>query len=581
MEKLGVDPKYLYHDNDYQSQHKGNIVENHCQQNRLNILFMNLIQLLLRTSPMAMAVAILAGGLSGGGSARLIALVNEVIGGRQEITAPFLWGFLGLFAVVLGAGYLSQLLLIRLAQGALFDLRLVLAQKLLDCPLRQLEDLGSHRLFAALTADIEAIAAAFTVVPFLCIDLAIVGGSLMYLGWLSLPLLMLMLMFLALATITYQLIAQRARRFLVIAREEQGQLFKHLRGIIHGIKELKLHQQRRQVFLADELRQTAASYRRSNVLGMGIFAGAASWGQLIFFVVISVFLFVVPQFSALEMALISSYILTIIYLNGPLENLMRRLPILSRASVALDKVESFGFMLNQHQEPPSLQDLTPTWQTLELKNVTYCYDRGDDTPPFTVGPINLSFMRPEVVFLIGGNGSGKSTLAKLVTGLYPPSSGQIMLDGKDISDRNREAYRQQFSAIFADFYLFDRLLALDSPRQIEQAQNYLIALQLDHKVHIRAGELSTIDLSQGQRKRLALLTAYLEDRPVYLFDEWAADQDPQFKSVFYTQILPELKRQKKLILAITHDDKYFHLADRILKLDNGQLAAHSMAQFMP
>ncbi|MEA5452800.1 cyclic peptide export ABC transporter [Leptolyngbya sp. CCNP1308] len=541
---------------------------------------MNLLYLLLRTSPVAMAVAVVAGGLSGGGSARLVALVNEVVTGRQGVTGPFLWGFFGLLAGVVVAGYLSQLLLIRLAQGALFDLRLVLARQLLDCPLRQLEDLGSHRLFAALTADIETIASAFTVVPFLCIDLAIVGGSLIYLGWLSLPLLLVMVAFIALATVTYQLIARRARRFLVAARDEQDRLFKHLRGIIHGIKELKLHHQRRQVFLNEDLCQSAATYRHFNVLGMGIFAGAASWGQLIFFAIISVFLFVVPRFSPLEMALLASYILTIIYLSGPLENLMRRLPILSRASVALDKVESFGFMLNQCQEPPSPAPLAPTWQRLELTHVTYSYDRGADATPFTVGPFSLAFSRPEVVFLIGGNGSGKSTLAKLITGLYPPTTGQIWLDGNAIAEGNREAYRQQFSAIFADFYLFDRLLALDSPEQMAQANTYLTALQLDHKVHLRAGELSTTDLSHGQRKRLALLTAYLEDRPVYLFDEWAADQDPQFKTVFYTQILPELKRRKKLVLAITHDDKYFHLADRILKLENGQLVEQSVAQIL-
>ena len=539
---------------------------------------MNLISLLLRTSPIAMAVAIMAGGLSGGGSARLVALVNEVIAGRQATTASFFWGFLGLLAVVLVAGYLSQLLLIRLGQGALLNLRLRLARQMLDCPLRQLEDMGSHRLFASLTADVETIASAFTVVPFLCIDLAIVGGSLLYLGWLSVPLLLVMVAFLLLATVTYQLIAQRARRFLVTARNEQDRLFKHLRSLIHGIKELKLHQQRRQVFLTDELQQTAATYRRFNVLGMVIFAGAASWGQLIFFAIISVFLFVVPQFSTLDRTLLSSYVLTVIYLNGPLENLMRRLPILSRASVALDKVESFGCMLNQSSEPPSIESLSTSWHHLELKNVIHRYDRVADTPPFTVGPINLVFTRPEVVFLIGGNGSGKSTLAKLITGLYPPSSGQITLDDNNIIDANREAYRQQFSSIFADFYLFDRLLALDSPQQIEQANAYLMALQLDHKVHIQDGQLSDIDLSQGQRKRLALLTAYLEDRPVYLFDEWAADQDPHFKTVFYTQILPELKRRKKLILAITHDDKYFHLADRILKLENGQIAENSIIQ---
>jgi putative pyoverdin transport system ATP-binding/permease protein len=96
-------------------------------------------------------------------------------------------------------------------------------------------------------------------------------------------------------------------------------------------------------------------------------------------------------------------------------------------------------------------------------------------------------------------------------------------------------------------------------------------LQLSHKVQVKDGSLSTTELSQGQRKRLALLTAYLDDRPIYLFDEWVADQDPFFREVFYQQILPELKKRDKAVLVISHDDRYFHLCDRLIKLDYGQI----------
>ncbi|MGP1384406.1 MAG: cyclic peptide export ABC transporter [Thainema sp.] len=544
---------------------------------------MNLIHLLLRTSRFGISAAIIAGILSGGGSARLVALVNEVVNGRQMVTAEFLAYFFGLLLVVLVAGYISQLMLIRLAQGALLQLRLMLTRQILGCPLRRLEELGSHRLLAALTSDIEVISSAFSVIPFLCIDLAIVVGSLVYLAWLSLPLFLIMFAFIALATVTYQLIARRARRFLVQAREEQNQLFHHFRGIVNGTKELKLHYQRRQVFIADDLHQTASRYRHHNIMGMGIFAGAASWGQFLFFGILSLFLFVLPQQWNLPSPLVSSYILTIIYLTTPLENLMRRLPILSRASVALDQVESFGLMLHRWLEPPSTHVMPQQqdWQHLELRGVTHTYANDRDSNPFTLGPLHLTFYPREVVFIIGGNGSGKSTLAKLITGLYTPEAGEIWLDGKPVTDCDREAYRQQFSAIFADFYLFNRLIALDNSTLLSQAQTYLADLQLDHKVQIESGTLSTTALSQGQRKRLALLTAYLEDRPIYLFDEWAADQDPQFKAIFYSEILPELKRRGKLVLVITHDDKYFHLADRILKLESGQLVESKTAHFLP
>ncbi|HEY9737473.1 MAG TPA: ATP-binding cassette domain-containing protein, partial [Trichocoleus sp.] len=170
-------------------------------------------------------------------------------------------------------------------------------------------------------------------------------------------------------------------------------------------------------------------------------------------------------------------------------------------------------------------------------------------------------------------GSGKSTLAKLLVGLYSPEAGKVCLNGSPITDQTREAYRQLFSAVFADFFLFEKLLGIDLADLDGEAQTYLERLQLAHKVRVSQGTLSTLNLSQGQRKRLALLTAYLEDRPIYLFDEWASDQDPYFREIFYHQLLPELKQRGKTVLVISHDDRYFMVADRILKLEYGQVVS--------
>ena len=172
---------------------------------------------------------------------------------------------------------------------------------------------------------------------------------------------------------------------------------------------------------------------------------------------------------------------------------------------------------------------------------------------------------------MGGNGSGKSTLAKLITGLYIPESGVVRINGNIVNDDNREWYRQHFSVVFSDFFLFERLLGITNPNLNVQAQEYLQQLRLERKVRIENDKLSTTQLSQGQRKRLALLTAYLEDRPIYLFDEWAFDQDPTFREIFYRQILPNLKQRNKAVLVISHDDHYFDLADRIIKLDYGTI----------
>jgi putative ATP-binding cassette transporter len=218
-----------------------------------------------------------------------------------------------------------------------------------------------------------------------------------------------------------------------------------------------------------------------------------------------------------------------------------------------------------------------SWGRLDLVGVTHRYRRENEEESFLLGPVDLSFEPGELVFLVGGNGSGKTTLAKLLVGLYTPESGTICLNGRPVCDADREHYRQHFAAVFGDFYLFERLVGLGRPDLDAQAADYLRHLRLDHKVTVRDGTFSTTDLSQGQRKRLALLTAYLEDRPVYLFDEWAADQDPLFKKLFYTQLLPELKARGKAVLVISHDERYFGGADRLVRLDYGKLVAEAPA----
>jgi putative pyoverdin transport system ATP-binding/permease protein len=203
--------------------------------------------------------------------------------------------------------------------------------------------------------------------------------------------------------------------------------------------------------------------------------------------------------------------------------------------------------------------------------------RPDFPPPdelergFLLGPIDLSIRAGEVTFIVGGNGSGKSTLAKVMTGLYPPQSGGIYIDDVLVTEQNQEWYREHFSSIFHDFYLFEQCLGFDRANLDREVEDYLQQLQLDRKVSVNNGVLSTIDLSQGQRKRLALLVSYLEDRPIYLFDEWASDQEPLFRDLFYKQILVKLKQRGKAVIVITHDDRYFHLADRLIKLNYGKI----------
>jgi putative ATP-binding cassette transporter len=534
---------------------------------------MNLIWLLLRASWATVAIAVFTGLLSGACSARLIALINNAISSNGASTSTLFWSFAGFALVVLVTSIISQFLLIRLSQDTIYKLRMRLSSWILSSPLRHLEELGASRLLATLTDDVGAVSNTVFVIPILCIDVAVIVGCLIYLGWLSWAVFLVTLAFMFVAIGSVQLLLDKARSFLVLAREEQDRLFKHFRAITDGIKELKLHRDRREAFLAKELQVAAASSQRYNVESRSIFAIASGWGQLLFFIVVGLLLFGLPQLITVSTPILSGYVLTITYLMRPFQSLLEMLPALNRASVALQKIDTLGLSLASRSEASSsaLTEPKPDWNCLELSHITHAYRGEREESSFTLGPINLTFSAGELVFIVGGNGSGKSTLAKLIAGLYIPETGDISLDKQSITDANREWYRQHFSVVFSDFYLFERLLGIGITDLDPQAQEYLVQLQLDHKVQVKDGVLSTTALSQGQRKRLALLTAYLENRPIYLFDEWASDQDPFFKEIFYKQLLPDLKHRGKTVLVISHDDRYFDLADRIVKLDYGKL----------
>jgi putative ATP-binding cassette transporter len=534
---------------------------------------MDLIRFLLRFSWKMVTIAIVTGFLSGISSAGLIALISRSLGQSLNPSVSLIaQAFVGLALTVLITSIISQVMLIRLSHQAVFQLRMHLIRQILASELSHLEHLGNSRLLATFTEDVQAITSAIFTLPLLCIDVAIVAGCLVYITWLSWTALLLVLSLLAVAMASCYRFFINGEQWLASAREEEDELFGHFRATTEGIKELKLHHDRQQAFLLENVEPTAVNFRRYNIRGLTLLAAASSWGKLIFFFAIGFVLFVLPRLITLNPQAIAGYILAFTYLMMPMENIISSIPLILQSNIALRKIEALGLSLNNRLERSSVTSAVHRdWQRLEFKEIVYPYSREPEENPFILGSINLTFHPGEIVFIVGGNGSGKSTFAKLLTGLYIPEAGEIVLDGKPITAENREWYRQHFSAIFYDFYLFGRLLGLHQTNLDALAKRYLQQLQLDRKVTIDQGKLSTTALSQGQRKRLALLVAYLEDRPIYLFDEWAADQDPVFKEVFYTQFLPDLKTKGKTVFVISHDDRYFQHADRLIKLDNGHI----------
>ncbi|MHB8519304.1 MAG: cyclic peptide export ABC transporter [Limisphaerales bacterium] len=535
---------------------------------------MNLMRFLLRSARGIVVLTALVAALSGACNAGLIALVNTALSHPGRPTMTLVWGFVALGLGKLINNFLSQVMLARFAQEMIARLRQDLVRRILAVPLRHLEEIGTPRLMVALTEDVLNITQALLGLPAFGVNVAILMGGAAYLAWLSWKVVLAVFGFILFGFCGYRLLIHRGFNHLNLAREVEDKLFGHFRGLTEGIKELKLHRDRRHAFLVNNIQTVTETYQRHNVAAEVHFIVADNWSHLLFYTLIGFILFLLPSLEHLSPQAMTGYVVTTLYLMGPLAGVMGSLSVFGRANVALQKVEKLGTALAVHstdQSPVALPERAASFRRLELLGVTHSYHREQEDSRFVLGPIDLTLHPGELVFLVGGNGSGKTTLAKIITGLYPPETGEIRLDGTPVANQNRDDYRQLFSAVFADFHLFDSLLGMNTRDLDGQAQHYLAQLHLHHKVKVRNGSLSTTALSHGQRKRLALLTAYLENRPVYLFDEWASDQDPQFKEIFYTQLLPELKARGKAVLVITHDEKYFHLADRFLKLDYGKL----------
>ena len=540
---------------------------------------MKLIFSLLKDSLGLSIVAVVAGIVAGIGNTLLLGFVNNGLAHRSsDLTGQLIVSFMVVCVVVTSSRFLSQDLMARFAQRNLRDLRMKLGRRVLSSPLRAQEEIGANRILAVFTEDVPAIANAVIAIPAICTNLVIVIGCLTYLGMISGKLLLGVVGFIIVGIITCQVPIAKATHYMNNVRETNDALLKQLKAMTEGTKELKIHRNRREAFISNLFSATTQSLQRNNVISNTIFNAVNSWAQTLVFVLMGLIVFVPYAWIRLEPLQLTSYILILLFMIGPLLIVMSSVPAFSRAKIALAKLAELDLSLDKFPAEAEADDANAanSWHNLTLSQVKHSYiGEGDNN--FVLGPIDLNLRAGELVFLTGGNGSGKTTLAKVLTGLYVPEDGELSFNDQPITDANRDRFRQHFSTVFSDAFIFETLLGLDKPELDHDAHDLLAQFQIDHKVQVKDGALSTINLSQGQKKRLALLTAYLEDRPIYLFDEWAADQDPQFREIFYYQLLPGLTARGKTVIVISHDDRYYHVADRIITLDYGKIASDQSA----
>ncbi|HEY9402416.1 MAG TPA: cyclic peptide export ABC transporter [Pyrinomonadaceae bacterium] len=528
-------------------------------------------------------LVLVTGVISGLSNTGLLALINRALNRGASSGGNLLVIFIGLVAVLIVTRFISSTLLGYLNTRATLALNLRISAQILAAPLRRLEEIGAPRLLASLASDIGAISNIMPLLPAIVINLAIIVGCLIYLAWLSVPLFLGLLGFMFLAVIAYQLPLKSSLIWTRLLRNEGDFLYKHYRAFVEGTKELKLHRGRGNAYYNQLFRPTVEKMAFFGFKSSFMQAVGSSLGVLLNFLPIGLLLFLLPALRNTSTEILTGYTIVILYMAGPIQSIIMWMPPLTHASVSVGTIDALGLPQEfpNREERLAVAARDDDWDELTLSGITHTYYREREDENFTLGPVDLTIRRGELIYLVGNNGSGKTTLAKLLAGLYVPEAGEILLDGQPVNDENREAYRGHFSMLFSDFYLFEELLGLDIPNLDERAHENLVRLQLDHKVEIKDGKLSTTSLSQGQRKRLALLNAFLEDRSIYIFDEWASDQDPLFRDVFYYQLLEELKARGKTIIVISHDDRYYHLGDRLVKLEYGRIEYDQMTAALP
>ncbi|MDO9469694.1 MAG: cyclic peptide export ABC transporter [Nitrosomonas sp.] len=465
----------------------------------------------------------------------------------------------------------AAILFERLGQRAHAELRSFIAKRVIVADYRQLELLGAARIQSALSEHCTRVAEFFVSFPVILTNAVVVAGCLVYMAFLSWQVFLLAILVIGFGSLGYHLAHLRAIRHLDIAAQEQDNLFAYFRSLTDGAKELRLNRDKRTTFYDEVLGQSIEKVRKERTLGMSIFVASASWGNFLIYAFIGMVLFMLVGDVPDRTLIMTGYALVFVYMLGPLEALLLNIPRANLAQVSADRIDEITRSMFSSESQTNKVDLPPL-QSITLQGVLHRYYHEQKDEMFTLGPVDLQFSPGEITFLVGGNGSGKTTLAKLLVGLYPPEEGKIILNDVIINDTNRDYYRQFFTTIFSDFHLFERLLETSYEKDLDQRGNELLTkLHLQHKVKVQNGAFTTLTLSQGQRKRLALVVTYLENRPFMVFDEWAADQDPVFKEIFYHELLPELRAMGKTILVISHDDRYFHLADRLIRMENGRL----------
>ncbi len=517
-----------------------------------------------RKAPLIVLISVLSGLANVG----VIILVTSAIGSDVKPLYLSFYYLLIIGMYLLGRRFV-QISLIRFARGLVYELRYKLIQKVFSTSFEKFEKVDRGRIYTTLNDDVNLIGQSTNVFVTLITSLITGIGAFCYLAFIAFWATAIIVLVIATLATLYYFVSRTTHPYFNAARDSRNVFMELINGMIDGFKETSLKRQKKIEF-RDDLAASALEYKEKISTADIKFTNAFLVGESLLVVLLGMTAIGMSEvFPDIQVSVIMSFVVVLLYLIGPINGILNSVPYIMQLRIAWQRVQQFirelpaNLDLDQKAKP-----VRTSVDRLELRNVTFSFDKVEGFRPFTLGPINLSVEQGQILFIVGGNGSGKTTLAKILTGLYPSDQGDILINGQETLSKDLGEY---YSTTFTVPHLFKKLYAVDTDRKKAEISHFLEMMELDKKVQVENGQYSTINLSSGQRKRLSLLQCYLEDSPIFLFDEWAADQDPGFRRIFYRKLLPEMRKMGKIVIAITHDDHYFDVADKVLKLDQGRL----------
>jgi putative ATP-binding cassette transporter len=540
---------------------------------------MNILRLLRDGPPASRRLIFVLATLTGVGNAGLVGLVNEaaeqsLLGMKVEPQLLIVYVLTLLIFLLSNRSALHQAN--RFVQSRLEATRRRIVSKIRKADLRTLERLGQGDIYVTVAQETDHLSQTLPLLIGAAQSALLVLFLFLYIATLSL------ISFLVISIFTYLgvrffLSRQRAlTASLVDVHYREAEMLDSLMHFTLGFQEIRLNANKNDALFA-HFSDVTGRLRDVVIRLGGKWVTLLQFSNAFIFLLVGVVVFILPAFFSGYTDTIYKITAASVFALGPTAAILSVLRLVGRAEAGLGHVYALEKRLDDGAPPPagpSPRERSPfkSFSRLQLVDVTFRYLDADGNITFEAGPLNLTLDRGETVFLTGGNGAGKSTALNLLCSLYKPSSGQILCDGLEIKEENRQQYREIFSCIFTDFHLFDRLYGIEDAEPAEVVR-LIKRMELDDKVGFENGRFTTSDLSTGQRKRLAMIVALLEDREIYVFDEWAADQDAHFREVFYKEMLPDFKARGKTVVAVSHDDHYWDCCDRRLFLDLGAILA--------